>query len=113
FSQSKKKIFIKMHGWGSDETFVNHDANRVRANINNGDRFEALQTTLSCGWTHAVAFLSACARFRCAIKRGADDFIDFPRPDKLGLVMKYSCALKASSSGSFSNRRKVPSASSS
>ncbi len=111
-AKTTEKLFIKKHRRRTNDAFINHDTNRVGPNVDDRDGLEAFQTALCDCWTHEVVFLSACARLRCAIRRGADDFSDFPRPDKLGFVMKYSCALKASSPASFSIRREVPSASS-
>src|SRR6476620_6534313 len=41
--------------------------------------------------------------------RGGDSLSDFPRPDKLGLVMKYLWALKGSSPGAAFMRVELPS----
>src|ERR1700730_10998927 len=41
--------------------------------------------------------------------RGDDSLSDFPRPDRLGFVMKYLCALKGSSPGAGFMRAEVPS----
>src|SRR6476659_9797805 len=41
--------------------------------------------------------------------RGDDSLSDFPRPDRLGLVMKYLWALKGSSPGAAFMRAELPS----
>src|SRR5205823_9277073 len=52
----------------------------------------------------------AYARSRRRIRlRGDDSLSDLPRPDKLGLVMKYLCALKGSSPSAAFMRFEVPS----
>src|SRR5690606_23917536 len=111
-AKAAENLFVEKHRRRTDDAFIDDDTDRVRANVDDRNGFQSLEAALCYSWTHAVVFLSACARLRCAIRRGAEDFSDFPRPDRLGLVMKYSCALKASSPSSFSIRREVPSASS-
>src|SRR5690606_20747522 len=68
-----------------------------------------LQTALRQG-DHAGAAAPAFLRRLCwAMRLGAWLFSASPRPDRLGLVMKYSCALKGSSPSSSTTRREVPS----
>ena len=51
----------------------------------------------------------AVAALVCFLRlRGWDVFNDFPRPDRLGLVMKYVCALKERSCGLICTRVALP-----
>ena len=54
-------------------------------------------------------YLSVQPESRLAISFGALEFKASPRPDRLGLVMKYCCALNGSSPLRTSMRRDVPS----
>src|SRR5690606_34847977 len=89
--------------------FVYDQTNRVRADIDDRQRPAILKPPLGKRNHPALGAVAFLRRLNCAICLGACDFSASPLPDRLGLVMKYSCALNGSSPSSSVIRREVPS----
>ncbi len=79
-SEAAKYLFIEKHRRRTDDAFIDDDTDRVRANVDDRDGLESLEAALCYSWTHAVVFLSACARLRCAIRRGPKTSATFRDP---------------------------------
>src|SRR5690606_4469761 len=87
-----------------------HKAHRVGPDIDHRDRLEPVEPHRSdvsvLGKGHCLLLSSLSS----SLKRGGEWlFNDCPRPDRLGLNMKYSCALKGFSPSSGTIRRLDPS----
>src|SRR5690606_12110145 len=106
-TEPRQHLLVEEDGRRARNAFIDDEANRVRADIDDRNRFPAGQPALRAA-VHQPAdgFL---ARLRCEIRFGGWIFSASPRPDRLGLVMKYSWALKRSSPSSGWMRREVPS----
>src|SRR5690606_23103456 len=81
----------------SGDALVDDQTDRVRPDVDNGQRPAVGQPALGVSDHALPAWAAFFCRLNCAIRFGACDFRASPRPDRLGFVMKYSWALKGSS----------------
>src|SRR5262249_19221662 len=112
-AEAGQHFLVEQDGRRARDPLIDDEADRVRSDINDGQGPPILQPALRMGNHLAGARLAFFERLNCAIRLGACFFSAPPRPDRLGLVMKYSCALNDSSPSSGVIRREVPSGSTS
>ncbi len=70
------------------QPLVDDEADRVRADIDDGDRGNAPQTPLRFRFYHSKPNYCFWPRFQPAIRLGELDLRASPRPERLGFVMK-------------------------
>src|SRR5262249_50675628 len=91
--------------------FIDHQPNRVGADIDDPYRLELAPGLEQYVIPHHEPDVSADAPSGRPNRRGKFSFKDCPRPERLGLVIKYSCALNGSSPSAGEMRSEEPSAS--
>ena len=116
-AETGQHLFVENRRRTAGQALIDHEAHRIRADIDHRDRRAVIEAALR-GLLPAADRLSAilaaldvlAARFcraqpcrrtfrrrasayrrswRRVSRRGVDSLSDFPRPDRLGLVMKY------------------------
>ena len=98
-AEAAQRLFVEERRRAARERLVDHEAHRVRADVDDGERRTVVEASggVDLGAAHLVEISageqrrpSAFAHIRSerCRNRGTESFGDFPRPDRLGLVMK-------------------------
>src|SRR5262249_20133046 len=113
--QAAQDLLVEDGSWAANGAVVDDQAHGVGAYIDHPQRLEVASGPQGDGVLHHVAAVSSAGVSVLAIlgvnRRGKFSFRDSPRPDKLGFVMKYSCALNGSSPAAGWMRTELPSGS--
>ena len=106
-AEPAQHLLVEDRRRAAGQPLVDDEAHRVRADVDDRDRRPVIETTLR-DIHRRTPPLNARSRRRTRL-RGDDSLSDLPRPDRLGLVMKYLWALKGSSPSAAFMRFEVPS----
>ena len=87
-AEAAHDLFVEQHGRRPAQPLIDHQSNRVRPNIHDGDRGNSRQTPLGFRFYHAIPVYLLRPLSQPAMTFGVLDFKASPRPDRLGLVMK-------------------------
>ena len=108
-SKAGQHLLVEENGRRPRDSLIDDKANGVRPDVDDRYRLTVLEPTLGL---RGISWRSR--RTSCGVGTGRSAwarvlFSATPRPDRLGLVMKYSWALNGSSPSSGVMRREVPS----
>ena len=108
-AEAGQHLFVEDRRRRARQPLVDDEADRVRADIDDGDRRPVVEPALGrIGRSIASSAYAPSTRRRIRL-RGDDSLSDLPRPDRLGFVMKYLWALNGSSPGAAFMRVELPS----
>ena len=97
-AEAGQRLFVEQRRRTAGDALVDHEAHRVRTDVD--DRRPAAHSRAGPAPRDRRPRRASQARSVRRVRlRGDDSLSDLPRPDRLGLVMKYLCALKGSSPG--------------
>ena len=100
-AEAGQHLFVEQHGRRARQPLIDDETDRVRPDVDDRQRSAVLAAGPAMQISHQLAAASAfLRRLNWAMRLGACDFSASPRPERLGLVMKYSCALNGSSPSS-------------
>ena len=109
-AEAAQNLLVEDRRRAPDRALVDDEPHRVRADVDDADRLESrLRPNSPCSRSTQPCLSVSCSLARLK-RRGKLSFSDCPRPDRLGLVMKYSCALNGSSPFAGRMRSDEPSA---